>query len=553
VDYGQVYTAGNTLTGGRAVSRIVEITGVCTRALLTALLACTCTALAQSVPLQVHYQGYLTSNTGVPVNAPTSITFRLYDTQGASTALWTETQTSVPVSNGSFRVMLGSQTPLAVAVFDTARWLGVQAAADAEMTPRQMLGSAPFALRAGRADALSGSATVQGSQITGVITGATIAGAVPWVIADESNQLAASNTAYLATGASAVVVTLPAAAAVGAIVKVSSPGTGGFSVVPNAGQTVVGNDSAAVGWMPRESARNWHSIASSADGTKLVAVAYGGQIYTSTDSGATWTPRESDRAWYQAALSAVGTKMVAVVSGGQIYTSTDSGVTWTARDTTRSWYSVASSADGTKLVAGTNGGQIYTSTDSGVSWTPRDSARSWISVASSADGTKLAAVVYGGQIYMSTDSGVTWAPRDSVRNWTSVASSADGTKLAAVVQNGQIYTSTSSGISWTARESVRNWATVAASPTDGTRLVAAVYGGQIYTSIDSGVSWIPQEAARNWQSVASSADGAKLVAAPSDGPIYSNSRMTIAGGRYAQVELVYAGDGQWVVTYQRTP
>ncbi|MBI4745297.1 MAG: hypothetical protein HY786_01820 [Deltaproteobacteria bacterium] len=64
------------------------------------------------------------------------------------------------------------------------------------------------------------------------------------------------------------------------------------------------------------------------------------------------------------ASSSDGSKLVAVVNGGlggQIYTSTDSGLTWTARDSSRTWYSVASSSDGTKLVAVEYGGQIYTS------------------------------------------------------------------------------------------------------------------------------------------------------------------------------------------------
>ena len=33
-------------------------------------------------------------------------------------------------------------------------------------------------------------------------------------------------------------------------------------------------------WTPRESVRNWNSVASSSDGTKLVAVTYGSYIYT---------------------------------------------------------------------------------------------------------------------------------------------------------------------------------------------------------------------------------------------------------------------------------
>ncbi|MBI5775499.1 MAG: hypothetical protein HZA89_17400 [Verrucomicrobia bacterium] len=110
-------------------------------------------------------------------------------------------------------------------------------------------------------------------------------------------------------------------------------------------------------------------MASSSDGTKLMAVVYGGQVYTSTNSGVTWTARESNRDWTSVASSSDGTKLVAVVFlGGQIYTSVDSGLTWTTQENAgqRYWASVASSADGSKLVAvdkyssDSNGGQIYT-------------------------------------------------------------------------------------------------------------------------------------------------------------------------------------------------
>ena len=75
-------------------------------------------------------------------------------------------------------------------------------------------------------------------------------------------------------------------------------------------------------WTPRESNRNWRSVASSANGSKLVAALFGGQIYTSTDSGVTWTPRESNRDWLSCASSADGSMLAAgVINGGQLYTS----------------------------------------------------------------------------------------------------------------------------------------------------------------------------------------------------------------------------------------
>ena len=233
-------------------------------------------------------------------------------------------------------------------------------------------------------------------------------------------------------------------------------------------------------WTARETYRGWNSVASSADGTKLIAAVGFGNLYVSTDSGTTWTACETNRLWLSVASSADGTKLVAA-GGTQIHVSTDSGTNWTAHESTRNWISVASSADGTKLVAAVGGGQLYVSTDSGTNWTARESNRGWHSVASSADGTKLVAAVYEGQLYVSTDSGATWTARESDRRWYSVASSADGTKLVAAVVGGQLYTSTDSGATWTACESNRDWWAVASSA-DGNKLIAAVSGGQLYTS-----------------------------------------------------------------------
>lgn len=279
-------------------------------------------------------------------------------------------------------------------------------------------------------------------------------------------------------------------------------------------------------WTARDSSRYWNSVASSSDGTKLVAAVSNGQLYTSTDSGVTWTARESSRNWRFVASSADGTKLVAVVYDGQIHTSTDSGITWTAREGRRLWYSVASSADGTKLVAGIYNGQLYTSTDSGVTWTARENSRYWYSIASSADGTKLVAAANYGMLYTSTDSGVTWSARASHQFWYSVASSADGTKLVATTDANSLYTSTNSGLTWIARTTTRNWQSVASSA-DGTNLVAAdagySTGGQLYTSTDSGITWTARDSSRDWRSVASSADGTKLIAAASGNKLYTSA------------------------------
>jgi hypothetical protein len=394
-----------------------------------------------------------------------------------------------------------------------------------------------------------------------------VSGGLPWTEVTAASVQATANRGYVANRATTVTVTLPTSAtlSVGDIVAVSGAGAGGWKIAQNAGQQIhvrgYGVLDYSRPWTARDSIRNWGNVASSADGTKLVACVSPGQIYTSSDSGATWTAHESSRDWTGVASSADGTKLVACVSGGQIYTSWDSGVTWTPRESNRNWYPVASSADGTKLVAcdlgSGGGGQIYTSWDSGVTWTARESNRPWLGIASSADGTKLVAcVATSGQIYTSSDSGVSWTARESNRYWRGVASSADGTKLVACGYNTQIYTSWDSGVTWTARESSRKWLCVASSA-DGTRLLAsALEDGQIYTSSDSGVSWTLRESSRNWNGVASSADGTKLVACA--GQIYTydawqpisetteGTSGSLVGAQYDAVELQYIGSNQFL-------
>ena len=421
----------------------------------------------------------------------------------------------------------------------------------------------------------------------------------PWFAVSGATQNAQPNAGYLVNGVAQSSITLPAAPAVGDIVRVTSANASGWQWMTNVGQSIVGFNGTTGGvWSAGATAANrgWQSVASSADGLKLVAADYlgpasaGGQLYTSTDGGASWTPRGNNHFWFAVASSADGVKLVAVDSvgtnftGGQIYTSTDSGVTWVARESNRFWGAVASSTDGVKLVAidyfgaSFTGGKIYTSTDSGVTWTARQSDRYWNAVASSADGVKLVAAADSGQIYTSTDSGVTWTARASSSAWQSLASSSDGVNLVAAVRGGQLFTSVNSGVAWTARETNRYWYSVAASA-NGTNLVAVDYlgptfsGGQIYTSPDAGVTWTPRASNRRWTAVASSANGTRLVAVekavdnyglPGSGQIYlsTDSGVTWAasaagqfqgggspgpysGGAGASAAMQYLGNGVW--------
>lgn len=305
---------------------------------------------------------------------------------------------------------------------------------------------------------------------------------------------------------------------------------------------------------------NWAAIASSADGSHLVAVAgvpdggvlpglVGpgtgiGQVYTSTNSGAMWAAtRAPTDAWTSVASSADGSKLVAVTVNGGIYTSTNYGADWLAAGVpVANWYSVASSAAGAQLVAVSGDefpvGPIYASTNSGLTWMLLEGHSD--SIASSADGSKLVAAAWdeGAKTQASTNSGMTWqVSNDSFGvGWYALASSADATRIVAAAlwteygnAGGGVFTTTNLGSTWTRTSTpISNWGAVACSA-DGTKLAAAVGGlfgsrenpGPIYTSIDSGATWTSNSVPiANWSSIASSSDGSKLVAVVYGGGIW---------------------------------
>ena len=290
-----------------------------------------------------------------------------------------------------------------------------------------------------------------------------------------------------------------ASSADGTILAAVEDGVSGVLVSTNSGATWTSNS------LPNQKIPEILSVACSADGSKVVTADFWMGIYVSTNTGTTWiqtgafgtTPVSS------LASSADGTKLVAAVGQlgsnvGPIYASTNSGITWTLTGApTNYWISVASSADGSKLVAATyppgeRTGLIYTSTNSGMTWvTTGAPGNPWTCVASSADGARLIAASgpdtdsdFIPPIYTSTDSGATWITNNMPgKFWQGVASSADGNRLVAVAQGGIIYTSTNCGATWILNSfpdpSAILWSV--ASSADGGKLAAGAMGGGIYT------------------------------------------------------------------------
>lgn len=121
-------------------------------------------SVPDAAPGTISYQGMLNNSAGQPVNGNAEIMFRLYNTPTGPTtsALWTEAHigaNAVPVSNGLFNVQLGSLTPFSANLFDAALYLGVQVGNDAEMSPRIIVGAAPYTINGGSATIADGSIT----------------------------------------------------------------------------------------------------------------------------------------------------------------------------------------------------------------------------------------------------------------------------------------------------------------------------------------------------------------------------------------------------------
>jgi photosystem II stability/assembly factor-like uncharacterized protein len=282
--------------------------------------------------------------------------------------------------------------------------------------------------------------------------------------------------------------------------------------------------------------QHWQSIAVSANGSNVVAVADNnngniGVIYTSTNSGTTWTSNNvPNLTWNCVASSENGNYLAANSYGGQIYTSTNAGNNWTESRTTGGLYAIASSADGTRLFAG-GGLPLYISTNAGNTWTTEESApfSECSSIACSANGSNLIAGTYGdGNVYTSTNSGASWTLATNVgvnpSQWVSVASSADGTILTAM--GTSVYVSTNGGDNWTLSTSAPQDSTnsaFVASSADGRLLAASPvspYDG-VYVSTNFGVTWNASGPPPNGGSLACSGNGGVLLSSVYGGGIWT--------------------------------
>ncbi len=103
-------------------------------------------SLRAQMPQTISYQGLLTSSSGAPLNGTFNLKFELFNVASGGSALWSELDSNVSVSHGSFNVILGSASSLAGIDFNQQLYVQVTKGTDPPFTPRAALTSTPSAL-----------------------------------------------------------------------------------------------------------------------------------------------------------------------------------------------------------------------------------------------------------------------------------------------------------------------------------------------------------------------------------------------------------------------
>jgi hypothetical protein len=114
------------------------------------------------IPKLINYQGMLTDDGGDPLNGTPDIAFRIYNASSGGTLRWNETHSSVPVADGLFNVILGSQSGGINLDFSEDYWLEIEVDSDT-MPERLQFTSVGYAYRAMVADSALAAAPGSGS------------------------------------------------------------------------------------------------------------------------------------------------------------------------------------------------------------------------------------------------------------------------------------------------------------------------------------------------------------------------------------------------------
>ena len=318
----------------------------------------------------------------------------------------------------------------------------------------------------------------------------------------------------------------------------------------------------SLNWMKTTAPSNyWDGVVSSSDGTRLFTAGY--PSYYSTNSGGSWQEFSPALYLYSIASSADGTKLVGADGGEQeqskagyiygmlVYYSTNSGTTWNNKffpffesptpTNAGVVFGAACSADGATMVAAGTSDVNYVGPSYTIAYISTNFGNSWLScsipsfsVANSATIAAMGrdiAIAGADGVVVSTNGGSSF--RFVYYNGADyVASSPDASLLAIADDSfgdGLIRISTNWGASWSLTQAPsNNWTGIALAADDKTIAAASApfgangYGaGQVYVSTNSGFLWSTNGSPSGaWDGIACSADGQELIVA---GTSISNS------------------------------
>jgi len=350
----------------------------------------------------------------------------------------------------------------------------------------------------------------------------------------------------------------------------------------NAGWIYVSSN-AGVDWTQVDGTENltgggWNSVACSADGVNAIASQDGvGRVYISPNSGASWFLTSlSAETWTSVASSSNGSILVATSLSGYIYVSRDSGVTWTPQEDSGigQWLSSGISPDGSTFMVGESNGTVDTN---GTNWpfitnivggvgatgvggpagATGPAGTNGISGEIGATGVSIltgvgaptsnigklgdtyidicGAALYGPQsiTYSPSYASGVWILGTPVEAWNPATVNDSGLVYCSTIT--ALYTGTLSGgtLAMTGTPAqptgfINNMNVVAETP-DGQIVYAAGYdylGGPttMYVSVDAGSTWYIGDGGTLWTSVACSADGSFAIGYSTTGNlIYTSS------------------------------
>jgi hypothetical protein len=121
--------------------------------IVVVVLAISVTVAHAEIPGKISYQGWLTDDTGTPLDGAYLVKFTIYGSEDGTDSLWSSGFQTVQVDEGLFSYRLGSNVTITNDLFTgSVRYLGITVDPDPEIEPRTQFLAVPYAYHALRAD-----------------------------------------------------------------------------------------------------------------------------------------------------------------------------------------------------------------------------------------------------------------------------------------------------------------------------------------------------------------------------------------------------------------